>query len=400
MLRRMPIVLSLYALLVAALTFAEYKQHRSAQSFLKPLAALGFIVIALLASAQDWSFGRWILAGLISCAIGDVLLLSRESPLKFKLGMAAFAIGHVLYTVAFFHHPAFSFSGTKYALAILPVLAGLAYFLWIHNKLPSDFKIPVAIYSVIIVTMVIASFGVPLWMVPLAASLFAISDMFVARDRFVDDAPANALAITPLYFGAQALFALASYCPAENIIRAQAAVAPPKSWEMCMTDQDCTVIEGVCGAPFAANKRHRHCAASHVKHISANIDLDCAYEGPRSDAVTAVCFLNRCRIEEPVVEAISGENQCPKDPNTTLTCSTDSDCTLAKGTRGWPKVVNKKYKMCAEKQGKFLETFTDGPFYGGDYALVNVTCEAKKCSAHDPWEWDQRDKAVREKKQP
>lgn len=315
--------LALYALLVAALTWVEFKQNRRAQNFLKPAAALGFIAIALLASAQDWSFGRWILAGLISCAIGDVLLLSRESPLKFKLGMAAFATGHILYTVAFFHHPAFSFSPLKYALAVLPIVAGLAYFLWIRTKLPVDFKIPVAIYSVIIVTMVIASFGVPLWMVPAAASVFAISDMFVARDRFVDDAPANALAITPLYFGAQALFALASFFPANDIVRAQA--------------------------------------------------------------------------EGPTVEAISDKNQCPKD---LMACRSDSDCTVAKGARGWPMAANKTYKICAEKRGKFLETFSGGPPYGGDYALVKVTCEANKCSAYDPWEWDQRDKAVRNKKQP
>jgi hypothetical protein len=38
--------------------------------------------------------------------------------------------------------------------------------------------------------------------------MFAISDMAVARDRFVTQTPANAFVITPLYFGAQLLFAV------------------------------------------------------------------------------------------------------------------------------------------------------------------------------------------------
>ena len=206
----MYILLILYALLVAALTFAEYKRHRGAQIWLKPAAAMGFILIAIFGGALYWEFGKIILAGLVACAIGDVLLLSRESPLKFKLGMAAFALGHLLYSFAFIRHFDFQMGGLKYALALLPIIAGLAYFLWIKNKLPADFKLPVALYSVIIIAMVIASFGVPVWIVIAAAVLFAISDMFVAKDRFVDDAPQNALAITPLYFGAQALFALAA----------------------------------------------------------------------------------------------------------------------------------------------------------------------------------------------
>lgn len=206
----MTIIFLIYAGLAAALTIVEFKQKRGTQNLLKPLAAFGFVLIAILGGAIYWPFGQWILAGLVACAIGDVLLLSRESPLKFKLGMGAFAIGHILYAIAFFRHSGFAFGGLKYALAILPVISGLVYFNWIKGKLPADFKIPVAGYSLIIITMVIASFGVPIWMIPLAAILFSISDMFVARDRFVDDVPKNALAITPLYFGAQALFALAA----------------------------------------------------------------------------------------------------------------------------------------------------------------------------------------------
>ncbi len=203
----MPALLGFYGLIVAALTAAEYKRRLKSQAWLKPLAALLFILIAIGGGALYWDYGRWILYGLVACAVGDVLLLSRDNPTRFKLGMAAFALGHLLYVIAFW---VMAKSGFFHPLALIAVIAGGAYFYWIRPKLPSDMVIPVAVYSLIIIAMVSLSFKVPMIIVPIAASLFAVSDMFVARDRFVDDDPKNALAITPLYFGAQALFALSA----------------------------------------------------------------------------------------------------------------------------------------------------------------------------------------------
>ncbi|NNE57365.1 MAG: lysoplasmalogenase [Hellea sp.] len=200
-------VVGIYAVLVLVLTWAEFGRRRNWQYFLKPLAALGFILIALLGGAIYWPYGQYILWGLIACAAGDVLLLPRGKPLLFKLGMAAFAIGHVLYFWAFIvYADGFSF----HALAIAAIIAGLGFFIWVRHHLPKDMVVPVAIYSVIIIAMVITALNVSLIIVPIAAAMFALSDMFVARDRFVKGEGLNALAITPLYFGAQALFALSA----------------------------------------------------------------------------------------------------------------------------------------------------------------------------------------------
>ena len=203
----MSLLLGFYTLIVAALTGAEYQRRRNAQFWLKPLAAILFILIALGGGAIYWDYGRWILYGLIACAVGDVLLLSRDNPSRFKLGMAAFALGHIFYLIAF---SVIAESGWFHPLAWIALIAGGAYFYWIRPKLPRDMVIPVALYSLIIIAMVIRSFGAPLIIVPVAAVLFAVSDMVVARDRFVNDNPKNALAITPLYFGAQALFAISA----------------------------------------------------------------------------------------------------------------------------------------------------------------------------------------------
>ena len=203
----MTVILILFVFVVLALTWAEYRQNRKMQIWLKPLAAALFILIAVLGGAIYWDYGQWILFALVACAIGDVFLLSRNSPAKFKLGMLAFAIGHLLYVVAFIE---LAQSDGFNIWGVLPALAAAAYLVWIWNKLPKDMKIPVVIYTAIIVAMVLRSLDMPIWYVPLAAIMFAVSDMFVARDRFIQETPINALAITPLYFGAQALFALSA----------------------------------------------------------------------------------------------------------------------------------------------------------------------------------------------
>ena len=203
----MPVLIGIYLLAVAGLTYAEFRQNRRIQAWVKPFAALLFVLIAIGGGALYWTYGQWVVGALVFCAIGDVLLLSRGSDIKFKLGMAAFAIGHLLYVVAFLNWP----GGTNFVLwAAIPAIAGAAFHRWLSPKLADDMKIPVTVYTLIILSMTALSLGIPVWIVPLAAITFAISDMFVARDRFVVEEPRNALAITPLYFGAQLLFALSA----------------------------------------------------------------------------------------------------------------------------------------------------------------------------------------------
>jgi len=211
----MAVSLFLYGLVVLALLVAELKEDRRAQYFFKPLAALGFILIAIYVGALESQYGRVILAGLAACAFGDVFLLSRKSEKLFMAGMGSFALGHFAYLVAFLTRQADAMSNLLVILStLLPVIAGAVFYLWLRPHLSKPMRLAVMIYASIITLMVVRSFGVPLSGVmlyaPIAAIMFAVSDMFVARDRFVKLSPKNALAITPLYFGAQALFALST----------------------------------------------------------------------------------------------------------------------------------------------------------------------------------------------
>ena len=209
----MAVSLFLYALVVLALLIAELREDRRAQFFFKPMAASGFVLLALQFGALDSTYGQYILAGLIACAFGDVFLLSRQSDVFFKMGMGAFALGHINYVFAAnkITHPDIGyllFLGTT----VFGLFIGLSVFAKLRKYLPEKMLWPVGFYTFIISLMIIRSLQTHMtgWQVLIipAAIMFAVSDMFVARDRFVKPAPKNALAITPLYFGAQALFAL------------------------------------------------------------------------------------------------------------------------------------------------------------------------------------------------
>lgn len=207
-------VLGFYTLLVGALTAAELKERRIAQRILKPAAAFGFILIALMVGVSSSLYGQLILLGLVACAFGDVFLLSRQSQRLFLVGMVAFALGHFAYLTAFvtLNEPALSL-GQIIASAIA-ILAGIAVFSWLKPHLPDKMRLPVTFYVFIILIMVSNALRLPaqgpLLLAMIGAVLFAVSDVFVGRDRFVSPDPKNALAITPLYFGAQALIALST----------------------------------------------------------------------------------------------------------------------------------------------------------------------------------------------
>ena len=203
-----------YAGLVGALTLAEFKENRLAQRVLKPAAALGFILMALLWGNLDDLYGRLILFGLIACAAGDVFLLSRTSPNLFLAGMAAFALGHLSYLAVFIAAQDTPFTTGRLVVTGLVIFAFAGVFVWLKPHLPKEMRLPVIAYVIIILLMVITALGLPmrgpLSLAMIGALMFAVSDIFVARDRFVSPTPKNALAITPLYFGAQALIALST----------------------------------------------------------------------------------------------------------------------------------------------------------------------------------------------
>ena len=200
-------------LLASGLLWAEVRKDRRLQWLFKPAAAILFVLQAVLLGATNSFYGSAILAGLMFCLAGDVLLIHRESDALFKAGIAAFLLGHVAYILAFagFDLPDQVERGVGYWFGAA-LIAALIVVRWLRAHLDLRELILVGIYAIVIGVMVVMGAraviaGAPWFILP-AALMFAVSDMAVARDRFVRQSPLNPFVITPLYFGAQVLFAI------------------------------------------------------------------------------------------------------------------------------------------------------------------------------------------------
>lgn len=201
-----PLLLS--ALAVGGLVISDFSGLRPGRYLCKPLAAVAFIWLALSAGLPTSSYGGWLLAGLLCCLLGDLLLMG-ESERSFTLGLAAFLCGHLCYAVAFLHWP---LSPVGLAVSALPALVLLFLALrWMAPHLPPDMKMPVTLYTVVITGMLLCAgltAGQPLaGLVIVGAWGFAFSDLAVARRQFVHPSRWNGVWGTPLYFGSQMLLA-------------------------------------------------------------------------------------------------------------------------------------------------------------------------------------------------
>ena len=141
---------------ILGLVWAETTARPKLAWLFKPVAASCFIALALFSGALESSYGQWLLAGLVMCWGGDVLLLAKREGF-FKAGLFSFLVGHVLYTVAFFE---LALNTTHIALAVTPALIlGLVAARWLWPHLKADMKAPVCVYIVVICAMITVASG-------------------------------------------------------------------------------------------------------------------------------------------------------------------------------------------------------------------------------------------------
>jgi uncharacterized membrane protein YhhN len=170
----------------------------------KPIASAGFIGVAFTSGALDTTYGSWIFLGLLLGAIGDVLLLG-ASRVAFLSGLVAFLLGHVGYITAF---ALLGLDGpTALIVGSLALVVGSGVYVWLRPHLDRGMETPVIVYIVVISAMVTLAAASTVPLVIVAAAAFYLSDLSVARDRFVDSGFVNRLWGLPLYYGAQLLLA-------------------------------------------------------------------------------------------------------------------------------------------------------------------------------------------------
>jgi len=159
---------------------------------------------------------KFIIAALIFSWLGDILLQFKNGgDLFFLLGLIAFLITHIFYTIVFFGTSGEStFLKSKKLLILIIILYGS---LTIYTILPGlgNMQIPVILYGIIITGMVIAAlsrFGkvndASYLLVFLGALLFLISDSLIAFNKFKRAFPYSEVLIMGTYLAGQFMIIL------------------------------------------------------------------------------------------------------------------------------------------------------------------------------------------------
>lgn len=199
----------------AALLVFERSESRPGIWLTKPVAAAGFILCALGFGALDSGYGRIMLAGLCLSWLGDVLLMAGGRGPAFLAGIISFFLAHCAYSWAFVGL-APDMQAMGYALVPVAV-CGIVLMRWLWPHLQGAFRGAVSAYITVIGVMVVLSAGAMVSAATPAllagALLFALSDVFVARQRFVQNSYANRFWGLPLYFLAQLIFAASVAAP-------------------------------------------------------------------------------------------------------------------------------------------------------------------------------------------
>jgi len=196
----------------AILVVSEARADRVGRIGAKIIASAAFVAVgALAAAAHDTAFARWVLAGLVLGAVGDVCLLG-GSRRAFLAGLGAFLLGHLAYVVAIAAAlPPERWLGAAGALAAAPIIVGGIVLAWLWPRL-GGMRAPVIAYVATIVAMVVGAFaamrtGVAPTRLAAGAALFFASDIAVARNRFVARTFANRAWGLPAYYAAQLMIA-------------------------------------------------------------------------------------------------------------------------------------------------------------------------------------------------
>ena len=201
------------ALVLLVLLLASEKQGRTPRGvFIKGSVSALFVLTALIQPHPLPAYYHAILLGLVFGLVGDVCL-ALPGNRAFRVGLFAFLGGHVLYVWAFAGLARPEDWASPVQLILLAVSGGA--FWWLRSHV-GRMMVPVVVYLVVITLMLAgawAVFRVPgleatgRWFILIGALFFYLSDLFVARQRFVTEQYLNRLIGLPLYYIGQFLLA-------------------------------------------------------------------------------------------------------------------------------------------------------------------------------------------------
>jgi uncharacterized membrane protein YhhN len=203
-----------YVLLaIAALAVVLYTERRGLatgplHAVAKITASASFLAAAVSAGAFASFYGQTLFLALAWSFVGDVLLIPKDSRLAFMLGIAAFLLSHLGYVMVFRMRGVDMTAVLAAGLGLL--IAAVFIWRWLSPHVRGGMRPAVIAYVAVITLMVAFAVGTtvlrPAPLPLLGALLFWLSDLTVARQRFVAPSFWNRVVGLPLYYGAQFLF--------------------------------------------------------------------------------------------------------------------------------------------------------------------------------------------------
>jgi len=206
------LIIILGIILLFGVLYFEKKKNRIPLLITKSTLSLLFVMTALQQPYSVPAYYHYLFVGLILCLVGDVCLALPQKK-AFMGGLVAFLIGHLLYIFSFSSLIPISHWFSS-GLFIVFGASALTFF-WLHPHLKS-MLIPVLIYILVITLMASgawAVFGKSSFQISgralilTGALCFYVSDLFVARHRFIKQEYLNRLFGLPLYYTGQFMLA-------------------------------------------------------------------------------------------------------------------------------------------------------------------------------------------------
>ena len=141
--------------------------------------------------------------------------LTQQNEILFMIGLVCFLITHVLYFAVFCLAPGRNYAVKRISLFLLPVImygAGLLYYLM--DDL-GDMRIPVIVYTVVLLAMLAAAISrykkvssASYYLVLMGAVLFVLSDSLLAVNKFSHPLKGSSALIMSTYITGQFLIVI------------------------------------------------------------------------------------------------------------------------------------------------------------------------------------------------
>lgn len=193
-------------LALAVVLWAEVAKRPFWNAVFKPVASAGFVAAGFAVGALEHPLGAPLVIALVLGALGDVLLIPKDKKRVFIAGIGAFLLAHLAYGAMFLM---MGVDAVWLGVALVGASAiAVAVWRWLEPHVVGAMRVAVMSYIAVITVMVALSVGVVSyggWPVA-AAVVFWLSDLTVARHRFVKAEAVNRLVGLPLYYAAQYLF--------------------------------------------------------------------------------------------------------------------------------------------------------------------------------------------------